>query len=77
MSIPVNGPEQLNLPFDAEVPSAISAKIFSFADHRQRAQISCAAETHDVDSYVVISKALERQILAEVLAEAEKLPWYK
>lgn len=77
MSLPVNGPEQLSLPFDAESVGAGTAKIFSLAYHRQRTQVSSAAESRNVGSNVEISKALERQILDEVLAEAEKLPWYK
>ena len=77
MSELVSGPEQLNLPFDAESEVAGSAKIFSFAEHRQRTHISKSIDPTDSCSPDEISKALERRILEEVLAEAEKLPWYK
>lgn len=77
MSELVNGPKQLDLPFDSEEQVANTAKIFSLADHRQRAQAPGAGEISDANSLGEISKALERKILDEVLAEAEKLPWYK
>lgn len=77
MSDLVNGPEQLNLPFDADGDAVGSAKIFSLAEHRQRTHIVKGVDPVDGGSPDEISKALERRILDEVLAEAEKLPWYK
>lgn len=77
MSLPVNGAEQLSLPFDAECTGASTAKIISLEHHRQRAYSAVSTQPSDVRSNEEISKALERQILDEVLAEAEKLPWYK
>jgi len=70
----LNNPEQLNLSFEDEA-RASSAKIFSFADHRQRAQPekSSTVET----SADEISKEREREILDEVIKQAEQLPWYK
>lgn len=77
MSEMVNGPEQLNLPFDTEDQVVSSARIFSLSERRRRAQFPCTGELAEPGSIDEISKALERKILDNVLAEAEKLPWYK
>lgn len=77
MSESMSGPKQMNLPFDAEERGVSTARVISLADHRSRAQGMRVVESPDVPPNEDISKALERQILEEVLAEAERLPWYK
>lgn len=67
---PIN-PEQLILSFEDDVRIS-SAKVFSLADHRQRMQVSASS-----DAAEEISKERERQILDEVIKQAEQLPWYK
>jgi hypothetical protein len=71
----LNNPEQLNLSFEEEAHASL-AKIFSLADHRQRLQANKLAEASET-SAEEISKELERQILDEVIKQAEQLPWYK
>jgi hypothetical protein len=72
----LNDPEQLKLPFEEEA-RASSAKVFSLADHRQRVQLDRADAPPSTGVVEEISKELERQILDEVIKQAEQLPWYK
>ena len=69
MSKKINDPDQLHLPF-TENSRAISARIFSFSEHRQRSE-SEPAPSND------LTKEAEQKILDRVLERAERLSWYK
>jgi hypothetical protein len=77
MSSKENDQKQLSLPFGDVILDDNSSKVFSIEEHRKRIKSQSFISALGTDSNVEITKELERKILDEVLAEAEKLPWYK
>ena len=77
MSSKENDQKQLSLPFGDVILDDSSSKVVSIDERRKRIKSQSVISALGTDSNVEISKELERKILDEVLAEAEKLPWYK